>query len=90
MSAIIELDIVPDSMLLIGNSPLGGYNGLRYTYFELQNIVIISEYFYSSNNVNTTDVSLTKELTSDNKFKITLTSKPLGYYRLYGSYDLYY
>ena len=89
VQATVDVPAIPKNMTLIGKAPLGGYNGLKYYYVSTEGEEDLSVYYYAADNVNWTHVFVTKEIVND-KLVITITSEALGYYRLYGKYNLHY
>ena len=91
VSATVDIGIntIPSTILLVGQYPLGVYNGLRFYYIKIGGEPILNFYMYAEDNVNYASVTTNFSI-SGTRLTIKITSNPLGQYRLYGYYNLYF
>ena len=59
VSATVDIGIntIPSTILLVGQYPLGVYNGLRFYYIKIGGEPILNFYMYAEDNVNYASVT---------------------------------
>ncbi len=80
---------IPDYLFIYGQYPLGGYSGLRYTYIKFPGEATVNLYYYAADNLRYDATIVTFSL-SGTKLTININDQPLGQYRFYGTYNIYY